>query len=249
MFNIKYIPVPYLIFDRSLKVIETSEDADQIFPPSLTVEDLIDEGSRNKFKHLLEGNERQECELVLKTEEVPMALFDCSFQWRDDACHMICIRKNSDIERLEELVKQHSKRLANTNFELLENKESLENSIMKIKRLSAPFIKISKTTGVVMLFGELDKSLIEVNQNVLSERAFKGEYEQILFDFNGIGEFEEGGIEAFCYLLQRLQVMGIDSSVIGLKPNQAFHFNRQGKELQASFKTNLHDVIHTYLSS
>ncbi|ADC48492.1 anti-sigma factor [Alkalihalophilus pseudofirmus OF4] len=249
MINIKHVPAPYIIFNRDLVLIDQSDDAKDFFKHFQAIEEIIDQGSLNKFQKALQANERQDFELVMNTKQAPMALFQCSLSWKDDMYHLICVPKDEDIKRLEELVQQHSKRLASTNFELLEQKEKLEESLKRIKMLSAPFIRISKTTGVVLFYGEFDRTLIEMNQNEISKQAFNGQFEQILFDFNGIGDLEKDGVDAFYYLIQRLQVMGIHSSVIGLSPKQVFHFNKQGTKLDATFKSNLHDVIYSYLSS
>ncbi|MER2256740.1 MAG: hypothetical protein ABS933_16815, partial [Priestia megaterium] len=79
----------------------------------------------------------------------------------------VCIRQDERIQELTSLVQDHRKRLADTDFELLEQKERLEKSLQKIKQLSASFIKLSSKVGLIPLFGDLDTDLVAENTSIL----------------------------------------------------------------------------------
>ncbi|RSD25515.1 hypothetical protein [Mesobacillus subterraneus] len=161
----------------------------------------------------------------MKTKESPYALFDISVKWNQDECHVICIEKDHRLAELERIVEKHRVRLAETNLELLEKKEQIEKTLNEIRNLSCPFIRLTTRAALVPLFGNLDHELILQNGTRILEMSQDGSYLEILFDFNGVGELTNEGVEAFIALVKELQLMGLAPSIIGIKPAHAIYLN------------------------
>ncbi|WNF21145.1 STAS domain-containing protein [Mesobacillus jeotgali] len=226
MSDLKFSPQPYFLLDSDYNILEFSQISSETFSIGDKFLDLVDWESHAKTKSIL-GNKtgRAEGELIMKTKESPYALFDISVNWNESKGHVICIEKDHRLMELEGIVEKHRKRLADTNIELLEKKELVEKTLFEIKSLSCPFIRLTKSAALVPLFGNLDHELIFQNEQRVLEKAQEGGYQEVLFDFNGVGEFTIEGVEAFVALVKELQMMGLQPLIIGIKPNHAFYLN------------------------
>lgn len=152
-------------------------------------------------------------------------MFDISVNWHEERGHIIGIEKDHRLAELESIVAKHRVRLAETDLELLEKKEQVEKTLLEIKSLSCPFIKLTKNSALVPLFGNLDEELIRQNESRILKKSQEGGYQEILFDFNGVGDLTIEGVEAFVSVVKELQLMGLEPCVIGIKPNHAFYLN------------------------
>jgi rsbT co-antagonist protein RsbR len=238
--DIKFLPQPYFLIDRAFEVRDFSDRSTEIFDIRKNFLDLVDWESRDKAETLIGKAEgRAEGEMIMKTKESPYALVDVSVKWNNDNGYIICLEKDHRLTELENIVEKHRLRLAETNLQLLEKKEQVEKNLYEIKNLSCPFIKLTKNSALVPIFGNLDDELIRQNEDRVLQKAQDGEYEDILFDFNGVGNLTNNGVEAFISLVKELQVMGLSPSIIGIKPNHAFYLNRTNSKLDVPFLNNL----------
>ncbi|WP_053362941.1 STAS domain-containing protein [Bacillus sp. FJAT-27251] len=236
----KFLPQPYFRISTDFAILTVSDRSLEIYEPSGNFLDLVDWESKNKAAQLLaKKDERAEGELIMKTKDSPYALVDVSVVWDKSEGHIICLQKDHRLAELESIVEKHRLRLAETNLELLEKKEQVEKSLNEIKSLSCPFIKLTKGTALVPLFGNLDQKLIQQNEERIMHKAHDGDYEDILFDFNGVGTLTDEGVDAFIMLIKELQIMGISPSIIGIKPNHAFYLNRSPAKLDVPFLNSL----------
>lgn len=240
MSAIKYLPQPYFLIDQDFQIIRFSDRSTEVFNIHNSFLDLVDWESKSKAEYLL-GNakKRSEGELIMKTKESPYALVDVSIIWEGNEGHVICLEKDHRLAELESLVEKHRLRLAETNLELLEKKEQVEKTLLEIKSLSCPFIKLTKKAALVPLFGNLDAELIRQNEERVLQKSQDEGYEEILFDFNGVGELTDDGVETFISLVKELQIMGLLPSIIGIKPNHAFYLNRTNSKLDVPFLNSL----------
>ncbi|WP_342767236.1 STAS domain-containing protein [Bacillus taeanensis] len=246
---IKYFPQPCFKINRNFDILDQSDEAKYAFKPALNFLDLVDSESIMKAKKiLLQDYLLQDIELFLNTNASPLSLFDCSIKWHDDAGYLICVEQDSRLNELSILVQQHQQRLAKTDFELLEKKEQLETSLKQIKQLSAPFIKLLNGIGFVPFFGNLDEELIKQNEQSIQKACYEETYEKVLFDFSGIDKLTEQGVEKFVTLIKGLHVMGVDSYVIGVKPNHAFYLKNYNTEIEIIYLRHLHNVIRFYIN-
>jgi rsbT co-antagonist protein RsbR len=174
---IKYSPQPYFLIDRDYQILTFSDRSAEIFNISKNFVELVDWESKEKLESLFgKANCRAEGELIMKTKESPYALVDKSINWNEDEGHIICLDKDHRLVELESIVEKHRLRLAETNLELLEKKEQLEKTLIEIKNLSCPFIKLTKTAALVPLFGNLDEELIRQNEDRVLLKSQDGGY-------------------------------------------------------------------------
>lgn len=240
MSAIKFLPQPYFLIDRDFNILGFSNRSTEVFEFNSSFLELVDWESRKKAENLIgNASERADGELIMKTRYSPYALIDVSIHWDKNEGHIICIEKDHRLTELESLVEKHRLRLAETNLELLEKKEQVEKTLYELKNLSCPFIKLTKKAALVPLFGNLDNELIRQNEKRVLVKAQDGAYEEVLFDFNGVGELTNEGVEAFISLVRELQVMGLLPSIIGIKPNHAFYLNRTTSKLDVPFLNSL----------
>jgi rsbT co-antagonist protein RsbR len=226
MSDLKHLPLPYFLIDIEYNILAYSAASEDVFSVGKKFLELVDWESHKKIKTLFEHKDsKAEGELIMKTKFSPYALFDISVNWHEDRGHVICIEKDHRLSELENIVQKHRVRLAETDLELLEKKEQVEKSLLEIKSLSCPFIKLTKTSALVPLFGNLDEKLIGQNEDRVLNQSQEGGYQEILFDLNGVGELTIEGVEAFISLVKELQVMGLQPSIIGVKPHHAFFLN------------------------
>lgn len=240
MSAIRYLPQPYFLVNEDFQVLDYSIRSSEIFAVVQNFLDLVDWESRAKAERSLGKTEmRSECELIMKTNESPYALVDVSINWEAKQGHIICLEKDHRLAELESIVEKHRLRLAETNLELLEKKEQVEKTLFEIKNLSCPFIKLTKTAALVPLFGNLDEDLIAQNEERVLQKAQDGGYQEVLFDFNGVGDLTNEGVEAFITIVKELQLMGLQPSIIGIKPIHAFYLNSTNSKLDVPFLNSL----------
>lgn len=240
MSAIKFLPQPYFLIDRDFKILGYSNKSTEVFVIGNSFLELIDWESRSKAERLLgKPYKRADGELIMKTKESPYALVDISINWEGNEGHVICMEKDHRLAELESIVEKHRLRLAETNLELLEKKEQVEKTLFEIKNLSCPFIKLTKNAALLPLFGNLDAELISQNEGRVIQKAQDGGYDEILFDFNGVGELTHEGVESFISLIKELQIMGLHPSIIGIKPNHALYLNRTNSKLDVPFLNSL----------
>lgn len=240
MSAIKYLPQPYFLINQDFQILGFSDRSSEIFDIHNSFLELVDWESRSKAERLIgKAASRSEGELIMKTKESPYALVDVSIKWNGSEGHIICLEKDHRLAELESIVAKHRIRLAETNLELLEKKEQVEKTLFEIKNLSCPFIKLTKNAALVPLFGNLDEDLIRQNEERVLQKTQKGGYEEILFDFNGVGNLTNEGVESFITLVKELQLMGLRPSIIGIKPNHAFYLNRTHSKLDVPFLNSL----------
>lgn len=250
MVNFTHHPLPAFVVDTDLTIKEQSQVATEMFENSSTFLNLVDVESRKKALELIKTED--EVELVLNTLNSPYSLFTVFTRWTDEGEGLVvCVQQNSKIAELSSSLQMQRSRLAETNFDLLDKKEELELAMGKIKKLSSPFLPISSTLCVIPLFGALDDELFFVNENQLLSNLQSGDYENVILDFNGIGEIEESGVSALLSFYRMIQVIGVTPILCGLKPQHVFRLMEHDFEIDQSFHItgNLKEAISQYLLS
>jgi rsbT co-antagonist protein RsbR len=240
----QYLPHPYFHVKHDFTILSQSAQSNDVFPHADNFLKLVDSGSKSKALSILsEFNRMAACELTMRTLYSPYALMDVSIHWHGGEGHVLCIEKDTRLTELENLVSQHRARLAETNMELLDKKEALEQALKEVKKLSSPLIEITKREAFVPPFGDLDSALIEHNETPLLAKIFEEEYDVIHFDFSGVGEITEEGVSKFIDLLQKLDLMGVVPSVVAIKPNHAIYLNKSSIKMKIEFQNSLSKVL------
>lgn len=246
------LPLPYLGVNRDGTIISYSELAQEWFDLSSGhIRSLIDEESIGKLDRFSPntGQNPITIELTLKTRENPLALFDVHLQWdQDHGAGVILLPKDSSNTELIEKLAIIQKRLASTDFELLEKKEELESVLKRMDRLSGPFIPLSDTLCLIPLFGDITADKINTISESCLQSVFSGSYETVLFDLTAVGEVHADGIDKFIQLVKTLKFMtGNVIKLIGIKPNLAKELNHHNLDQWVEFNHSLKEELSTYL--
>ena len=143
------LPLPYLELAKSGLIVDYSELAREIFDFSTDCFiDLVDEESRPKLARAMAcDGEIQHIEVIIATRKNALELFDLHIN-NSEGGHIILLSSKQKtnahyIEKIQEL----QNRLSNTDFELLEQKEALEEALERLDKLSGPFISLTETVG------------------------------------------------------------------------------------------------------
>ena len=239
---IKELPFPTFIIDQSFNVLELSASAEKVFGDIQCFTDIMDEGSHAKKRRLLGDDLLNSIEITLKTEENSYELFAVSITWKDDKGFLQCYAIGSKLDKIMGVVQEHQNRLATVDFELLSQKELAETQLKQIKQLSAPVIGLSKKVALVPLFGYFDQELISNTEDRLAATLYEQDYTTVIFDFNGIDQITDIGISLFQAFMETLQIMGIQTYIVGVKPMHT-HFLKNREVNTSTFLPTLQQAI------
>ncbi|MGD6855367.1 STAS domain-containing protein [Bacillus infantis] len=239
----KLLPLPYFKINEKLDILESSAEADSLFLPAGNLLELIDDESAKKAKTVLLNKMKRRTELNMKTHASPFALVTVHISWNGDIAHLLLIEEDDKINILAGQVEKHRQRLAETNLDLLESKETAERSYRKVLELSSPFIHISDELVLIPLFGELSEQLINQNKDRLLDLLHDSNVNRILVDFNGVGSISRHGLILFQQLLSQFSLLGAESVLIGINPEQAKTIHNNFPELEAKYINSLHKAI------
>ncbi|MGD6896908.1 STAS domain-containing protein [Bacillus infantis] len=239
----KLLPLPYFKINEKLDILESSAETASLFLPAGNLLELIDDESAEKAKNVLLNKKKKRTELNMKTHSSPFALVTVHISWNGDTAHLLLIEEDDKINILAGQVEKHRQRLAETNLDLLESKESAERSYRKVLELSSPYIHISDELVLIPLFGELSEQLINQNKDRLLDMLHDSNVNRILIDFNGVGSISRDGLIFFQQLLSQFSLLGAESVLIGISPEQAKFIHNNFPGLEAKYINSLHKAI------
>ncbi|MCF6139358.1 STAS domain-containing protein [Pseudalkalibacillus berkeleyi] len=246
MSHVTNIPVPYFQINHDYKILARSKVADELFPLVAGFLELVDGDSMTKAtKYLRIKSGTSQFELVMQTTTNPFSLFEVHLSWNmDHTCEIVCINKDDQSNQLFKQVDRLHSRLENTNYELLEKKNELEYAMQKINELSGPIISLTEKVALVPLFGELtDEKMHYIAEKIL-RIAHEKNQERLYFDFTGVGEVTQEGVDELQGLFKTLWYMGqIEAIIIGITPKQAVVLNHLDTQYPLKFVSTLKDAI------
>ncbi|MCA0173762.1 STAS domain-containing protein [Bacillus sp. RAR_GA_16] len=252
MFDINDHPLPAFMVDEDLNILSQSKLATEAFSARSSFLELVDQDSRKKASKILNPLLKEaEVELVMGTAQSPYTLFQVYAKWSSNGSgQLICVRQDERLEKLSEALQKQQERLADTNFDLLDKKEELEAALVKVKKLSSPFLPISSSLGIIPLFGELDENLFHVNAHHLLQTLQDGNYDRVILDFSGVGEVQPSGVVGLLSFCSMLDVVGVSPVLCGIKPIHAQHLAKHDFELNQHFDVtgNLKNAVTYYLT-
>jgi rsbT co-antagonist protein RsbR len=242
-----YLPLPYFLISSDWKILDYSQAASRIFLIGDDFSSLVDEENRQKVCEYIQPRlPEMQFELNMKTKQDPLTVFEISVRWEADRAHIICTEKTNEVNQLASQLMKLRTRLSETDFELLEKKEELEDAINRIHKLSGPFIPLYEEAGLVPLFGDLQADKLQVIEANILSKIDEGEYEQVFFDFHGVGKITVDGKEKLGQLFESIQLMGTKTVIVGLSPSQVQGFGSKGM-LQAAAMGSLQQAISIYV--
>ena len=244
------LPLPYVVIDSNGRIVSSNSRALNLFDlRTKQIDDIIDSESMNKLTtNTWQQDEQKPIEVVLKTRSNPLALFDLFISWdHENQLHMLFAAKDKTTQIYTDRIMHLQSRLANTDFELYEQKEKLEDIIYRMNSLSGPFIPLTATMGYIPLFGDLTEEKIHVISGNVLHSIFVGEYDDILVDLTSIADIEETGLRKFMDLLKTIHVMnGNKVQLIGANPRIAKILYKENFSLYVNFKPSLQYILKNY---
>ncbi|SDN55210.1 rsbT co-antagonist protein RsbR [Fictibacillus solisalsi] len=244
------LPVPYFKINTEFHILNFSKQAEALFMITENITSIVDEEGVAKLKNFLQTSSgTQPMEISMKTKNYALELFDLYISWDHYLNgHLICIKKNEQNKNLENMVYRLQSRLSSTDFELFEKKEELEQAIDEIDRLSGPFISLSDEVALIPMFGDItSRKINSIRENTL-KNAYREDLDTILFDFTGVGSITLEGLEQMESLFRALSYMGgIESVIVGVKPEHARQMHELNSEVEFSFLSTLQEAMKKYL--
>ncbi|MDW0113044.1 STAS domain-containing protein [Sporosarcina saromensis] len=213
-------PLPMYAINQHLEIVQMNQAALNTLTIGTSLLDIIESESRSKLaEHLEQFQTIKALEINLLTKTSDIQLADLYVSWTDETIgEVIIVPKDEAVRKVSEQLGRLRHRLTETNFELLQAKESAEELLQENIRLSSPFIELTQTVGLIPIFGPLDEQKSENIAATVSNRAYKSDADTVIIDFTAVGEIEQGGLNGFQKLVHIMQLLGFTMLVVGLHP-------------------------------
>ncbi|OCA86148.1 STAS domain-containing protein [Bacillus sp. FJAT-27986] len=241
------LPLPYIVVDYNGKILQYNSLSSNLFNlDTLDISGIIYDESMNKLvKASLSNESTQQIEVNVHTKESSLVLFDVYLS--DDSngrMHILFVSKEKSNQLYLDKIIELQERLAHTDFELLEQKEKLEDVLMRLNKLSGPFIPLSKKMCYIPLFGDITSEKINLISEHVLHSVFNGEYQNILIDLTAVGEVQDDGINKLIDLIRTLRFMaGSKIQLIGIQPRLAKVLSTYELESIVEFKSSLQYIL------
>ncbi|RNF38375.1 STAS domain-containing protein [Planococcus salinus] len=238
-------PLPALKLDSNLAITDCSKEAEALFGRCASLLDLLDSGSQNKARHFFKPDKSSAAlELNFKTLTEELLLADVHSRWESaSAVNVIIVPKDNRINEISNQLITLRKRLNDTNFDLLREKERTELLLQQVRELSAPCIKIGRQQLLIPLFGDLDSEKIEAVRSQILNEVYEQDVETAIIDLTAMEQIAADGVTLLESMFQSLRIMGVEGIITGVKPEHAkqLHFLKDAMELR--FESSLHSVL------
>ncbi|MGY4691225.1 STAS domain-containing protein [Salibacterium sp. K-3] len=96
--------------------------------------------------------------------------------------------------------------------------EALERAKQEMQEISVPVVPITQGTAVLPLIGDMDDERSEFLQERTLERATELELSYLIIDLSGINTINTWFAQHLNHLIEALQLLGIDTSISGMRP-------------------------------
>ncbi|GGF32283.1 hypothetical protein GCM10010954_34370 [Halobacillus andaensis] len=243
-------PLPYFKINKNFIVQSFSKEASILCGTPENLLDIVDEESVDKVKKWVSPdlhNSALEIHLKPLNGEVEPLTADMYVTWNNDLyAEVIVMVKDEKLTKVTNTLHQLRSRLNETNFELLEEKEKLEEAIEQNNKLSAPFIELTNDTALIPLFGDLTSEKMQTVEDYLLQSSQKEDIDRLLFDFTAVGEMNREGVHVLANMMTSLFYMGTEIIVIGVKPKQAKQLYELDVPLEVKFLHSLQQAISKY---
>ncbi|MYL21089.1 STAS domain-containing protein [Halobacillus litoralis] len=243
-------PLPVFTINKNFIIQSYSKEAEDHFVITENFMDLFDEGSLSKLKKWINPEVKK---VTLEVQLKPYGnasnpvTCDLHVKWNNDLhAEVLLILKDDQMERVTTMMNQLRARLNDTNFQLLEEKEKLEEALELNNRLSAPFITLTPDTALIPLFGDLSLDKMDVIEEPLLHRVNQGGMERVLLDFTGVGDIPKDGAQALKSLTASLFYMGAAVVITGVRPEQVPKLQQIRFPVDVSYLHSLQQAVSRY---
>lgn len=246
----KAFPLPFFTINKNFKIQSYSKEAVPLLNEGEKLLDIFDEESVMKVKDWITPDiQKARIEVHLKSQgdEEDIQTADLFVKWNNDMyAEVLVMMKDENLTKVTHTLNQLRSRLNTTNFELLEEKEKLEEAVEQNNQLSAPFIVLNEATALVPLFGDITEDKMYSVETQLLLKSREVEVDQILFDFTAVGELKRSGVSVLVNVITSLSYMGAQIIFIGLQPSQAKQLKEMNLPSEIKFLSSLQMAIQKY---
>ncbi|SIS43607.1 STAS domain-containing protein [Salimicrobium flavidum] len=243
-------PLPYFEVDEFWDIHGYSKEAEEIFGVPRNLREVVDYETSGKAKEWIRPtHEKAAVEVNVIKGNGDVILADVYVTWKNaQAAEVLLIPKDHHIDKVATRLKSMQTELTKTKSELVDEKERLENVTVQNNKLSAPFISLTEQAALVPLFGDLTHEKIMSVEETLLEDVRDSEADRILFDFTAVGSIEKEGFEFLASVMKALSHMGVDLTVIGLRPTHVPNIYKWSLPSNVQFMQSLEQVVANYLN-
>ncbi|RDY70894.1 STAS domain-containing protein [Halobacillus trueperi] len=245
-------PLPHLIMNKNFKIESLSDEAVTMFGEVNHLLEIMDEGSLSKIKRWVTPEvHKLSIEIALKPlkEDKNPVTCDMHVKWKNDLyAEVLIIPKDEQLSKITKTMDQLRSRLNDTNFQLLEEKEKLEEAIQHGNRLSAPFIRLTEETALIPLFGHITADKMYTVEEPLLHATQNEDTDKVLFDFTAVGQIDEDGAQILKNLMTSLCYMGLQVIITGIRPEQVKRIQIIHFSSEIIFMNSLHQALKKYCS-
>ncbi|TWT03722.1 STAS domain-containing protein [Planomicrobium sp. CPCC 101079] len=243
--HIEEWPLPIFKLDRELTILASSKMARTLFKESPVFTGLLEEGSRQKAVEFLNpARSINPIELTFLSPSDEPTVMDVHCQWQSDGtANAIAVPKDRHYNRVSEQLSNLRRRLNETNYDLLLEKERTEELLQNVRELSAPCIKIDHQRLLIPLFGLIDKLKMETVMPSILDNVYRQDGQTVIFDLTAMDDIDSDGLNQLNALIQSLSIMGIAISITGVHPNHAKRLHELNTLLYVTFAVSLQEVL------
>ncbi|WP_169910942.1 STAS domain-containing protein [Evansella clarkii] len=245
---LNHLPVSAVVIDRNFKILHATSEAAALLGKVDTFLSAVEEGSHAKVKKWVKPEqEKITLEANLVTEQGEVIAAELAVGWGNELYGEIVIfEKQSSINEVTGQLANLRERLSETNFELLSEKEKLEEALQENNRLSAPYIQITDDVALIPLYGDLNESKMNVIQANVLASSNEQSSETLLFDFTAVGSIEASGVKMLKKMFASLCYMGNEVLITGVKPDQAKRLHELDIKLHIEFIHSLKSAVRKF---
>lgn len=216
-------PVPLFKLNGRFEILDRSGKAEEMFGKHQAFLELVDEDSRKKARQFLASSKGEAVfELTLIRADGDRILADVSSRWGGDGtCNVSVTAQSGHLQEVSNKLSSLRMRLNETNYDLLLEKERVQQLLQKVQELSAPSIELGSGYLLVPLFGDLDAGKTEALRPRLLNAIYEKDPDIVILDLTALEAVGSEGIKWLAELMQTLQIMGIKGVLTGMKPQHA----------------------------
>ncbi|TFD99578.1 STAS domain-containing protein [Jeotgalibacillus salarius] len=243
MIHLDAMPMPMVIIDHSLNIIEASGKAEKLFGRSASFLNWVDHESKDKAVRFMQHKHVEKLELNLVTAEGVISLFTVFINWDKNTAAVVLQLEDQLIVQLMNKVKEHQRRLEESDMELILKKNELEVSFGRISELSTAAIHLTDEVVLIPIFGDLSVSLIHYNQERILNNIYSQNIDEVIIDLQSVGRMDEAGVEELMKMIQSFSLFGAECTITGVKPEHAPFLNQFKTIKKLTFINNLEDKV------
>ncbi|KIL50738.1 hypothetical protein KP77_13580 [Jeotgalibacillus alimentarius] len=243
MIHLDAMPMPVVIIDHALNIIESSKKTEKLLGHAASFLDWVDDESREKAVRFMQDKHSEKIELNLVTIDGAISLFSVLMTWDDTFATVALQKEDHRLMQLMGKVTEHKRRLEESDMELILKKNELEQSLKRIGELSTAAIELTDEIVLIPLFGDLTVALIHQNQQRILDNIYVKNIDEVIIDLQSVGVMDAAGVEEMIKMIKSFSLFGTACTITGVKPEHAPFLHQVHMIQKLTFINNLEDKL------